>query len=170
MFHIYSLSSLEDFLTLTSCRDLSHGHFSSDSQILISDTENAVPIFKANVSGDTRLIVRFHDHPTHEIQLSPAIFSVVSSRLCGRLRNRGEYHGISRSTTRHVLTYHAQVEYQGERTIVLMQTYIAYNSLWRVALRIFGAYNHAELGRMGSNFWDALGRDLGRKGKSYRDQ
>ncbi|KAI1785417.1 hypothetical protein LXA43DRAFT_899902 [Ganoderma leucocontextum] len=95
-------------LVLKKVKDLSRGHFSSDNQILISDPENAVPIFKANVAGDTRLVYQV---------------DCVTDAVTG---------------------------------------------LWRTALRLFGVYNHAELGRMG-NFWDALGRDLGRRGKKYRD-
>ena len=40
---------------------------------------------------------------------------------------------------------------------------------FRIALRIFGVHDHAEVHRMRS-FWEAVSRDLGRQGKTYRDQ
>ncbi|TBU42439.1 hypothetical protein BD309DRAFT_866302 [Dichomitus squalens] len=89
-------------------RDLSRGHFSPDNQILISDTENSVPIFKAKMTGVSRLVYQVD-----------CVKDLVSD---------------------------------------------AY-----IALRIFGVYNHAELKHKG-NFWVELSRDLGRKGKEYRDR
>ncbi|KAJ7051208.1 hypothetical protein C8F01DRAFT_1237408 [Mycena amicta] len=38
----------------------------------------------------------------------------------------------------------------------------------RQAIKIFGIYTHAQLGRV--SFWDTMGRELGKKGKEYRDR
>ncbi|KAI1785405.1 hypothetical protein LXA43DRAFT_132191 [Ganoderma leucocontextum] len=96
-------------MVMKKIRDLSRGHFSADNQVPITDTEKAVPIFKARVGGTHRLVYQV---------------DCVSDPTSGD----------------------------------------AYQ-----ALRIFGVYDHAELHRMGK-FWEAVSRDLGRQGKTYRDR
>ena len=39
------------------CRHLSRGHFSSDNQILVIETEKGIPIYQARVGGAQRLVV-----------------------------------------------------------------------------------------------------------------
>jgi hypothetical protein len=36
------------------------------------------------------------------------------------------------------------------------------------AIKIFGVYTHAQIGRV--SFWDTMGRELGKKGKEYKDR
>ncbi|KAJ7232862.1 hypothetical protein B0H12DRAFT_1144747 [Mycena haematopus] len=36
------------------------------------------------------------------------------------------------------------------------------------AIKIFGVYTHAQMGRV--SFWDSMGRELGKKGKEYKDR
>ncbi|KAJ7139425.1 hypothetical protein C8R44DRAFT_764441 [Mycena epipterygia] len=38
----------------------------------------------------------------------------------------------------------------------------------RQAIKIFGVYTHAQIGRV--SFWDSMGRELGKKGKEYKDR
>ncbi|KAJ6456165.1 hypothetical protein C8R45DRAFT_1187129 [Mycena sanguinolenta] len=38
----------------------------------------------------------------------------------------------------------------------------------RQAIKIFGVYTHAQIGR--ASFWDTMGRELGKKGKEYKDR
>ncbi|KAF7340216.1 UvrD-like helicase ATP-binding domain-containing protein [Mycena venus] len=38
----------------------------------------------------------------------------------------------------------------------------------RQAIKIFGIYTHAQIGRV--SFWDSMGRELGKKGKEYKDR
>ncbi|KAJ7293966.1 hypothetical protein C8J57DRAFT_1444990 [Mycena rebaudengoi] len=38
----------------------------------------------------------------------------------------------------------------------------------RQAIKIFGIYTHAQLGRV--SFWDSMGRELGKKGKEYKER
>ncbi|KAJ6519176.1 hypothetical protein C8R45DRAFT_1204389 [Mycena sanguinolenta] len=38
----------------------------------------------------------------------------------------------------------------------------------RQAIKIFGVYTHAQIGRV--SFWDTMGRELGKKGKEYKDR
>ncbi|KAJ6498051.1 P-loop containing nucleoside triphosphate hydrolase protein [Mycena vitilis] len=38
----------------------------------------------------------------------------------------------------------------------------------RQALKIFGVYTHAQIGRV--SFWDSMGRELGKKGKEYKER
>ncbi|KAJ7237490.1 hypothetical protein B0H12DRAFT_1238227 [Mycena haematopus] len=38
----------------------------------------------------------------------------------------------------------------------------------RQAIKIFGVYTHAQMGRV--SFWDSMGRELGKKGKEYKDR
>ncbi|KAF8151989.1 hypothetical protein K438DRAFT_1988110 [Mycena galopus ATCC 62051] len=45
----------------------------------------------------------------------------------------------------------------------------AYDSMSeRQAIKIFGVYTHAQMGRV--SFWDSMGRELGKKGKEYKDR
>ncbi|KAJ7222624.1 hypothetical protein GGX14DRAFT_558715 [Mycena pura] len=45
----------------------------------------------------------------------------------------------------------------------------SYDSLSeRQAIKIFGVYTHAQMGRV--SFWDSIGRELGKKGKEYKDR
>ncbi|KAF7367508.1 UvrD-like helicase ATP-binding domain-containing protein [Mycena sanguinolenta] len=38
----------------------------------------------------------------------------------------------------------------------------------RQAIKIFGVYTHAQIGRV--SFWDTMGRELGKRGKEYKDR
>ncbi|KAJ7743864.1 hypothetical protein B0H16DRAFT_1889844 [Mycena metata] len=38
----------------------------------------------------------------------------------------------------------------------------------RQAIKIFGVYTHAQIGRV--SFWDSMGRELGKKGKEYKER
>ena len=59
-----------------------------------------------------------------------------------------------------------QVERQGKPILVIMNA-IQFIDPLAIVIKIFGIYTHAQIDK---RLWDSMGRQLGRKGKEYRDR
>ncbi|RPD59351.1 hypothetical protein L226DRAFT_617323 [Lentinus tigrinus ALCF2SS1-7] len=74
--------------TLATLRELSNGDFSSANHVLLSDTEGAVPIFKARVTDELRLVYCIDCIPDHEAEVDRQAIRVFGIYTHAQLKIR----------------------------------------------------------------------------------